>query len=182
MLRHVINPGLELRQLQPADARALFAVVDAHRAALRVWLPWVDATRKLADTEKYIAGTQRDCIETRAFTCGIWSAGRIVGVIGHNRIDWAQRFGFPAYWISPGAEGKGIMTQCCQAVIADAFGPLQLNRLFVAVATGNLRAQKIPERLGFTKVSTLKKAEWLYDHHVDHFVYSLVAPRPRAPA
>ena len=177
MLRHVINPGLELRQLQPADARELFAVVDTHRAALRVWLPWVDATKKRADTEKYIVGTQRDCAETQAFSCGIWSAGRLVGVIGHNRIDWAQRFGFPAYWISPEAEGKGIMTQCCQAVIADAFGPLQLNRLFVAVATGNLRAQKIPERLGFKKVSTLKKAEWLYDHHVDHFVYSLVAPK-----
>ena len=44
MLRHVINPGLELRQLQPADAAELFAVIDAHRAQLREWLPWVDAT------------------------------------------------------------------------------------------------------------------------------------------
>ncbi len=170
----MINPGLELRQLQPADAPALFAVVDANRAALRTWLPWVDATRKLRDTEKYIAGTVRDGAETRAFMCGIWSAGRLVGAIGHNRIDWAQRYGFPAYWLAPDAEGKGIMTACCRAVIQNAFGELQLNRLFVAVATGNLRAQKIPEKLGFTKVSTLKKAEWLYDHHVDHYIYSLV--------
>jgi len=177
MLRHLIHPGLELRQLQVADARALFAVVDANRAALRVWLPWVDATRQLADTEKYIAGTQRDFAQTRAFTCGVWSAGRLVGAIGHNRIDWAQRYGFPSYWLAPEAEGQGIMTQCCRAVIANAFGDLQLSRLFVAVATGNLRAQKIPERLGFKKVSTLKKAEWLYDHHVDHLIYSLSAPK-----
>lgn len=177
MLRHLINPGLELRQLQPQDAPALFAVIDANRAALRVWLPWVDATRKLADTEKYIADTLRDFKETRAFTCGIWSSGRLVGVIGHNRIDWAQRYGFPAYWLAPEAEGKGIMTQCCRAVIDNAFGELQLNRLLVAVATDNLRAQKLPERLGFTKISTLKKAEWLYDHHVDHFIYSLPAPK-----
>jgi len=27
------------------------------------------------------------------------------------------------------------------------------------------------------KVSTLKKAEWLYDRHVDHFIYSLTAPK-----
>jgi ribosomal-protein-serine acetyltransferase len=177
MLRHLIHPGLELRQLQVADARALFAVVDANRAALRVWLPWVDASRQLADTEKYIARTQRDFAQTRAFTCGVWSAGRLVGAIGHNRIDWAQRYGFPSYWLAPEAEGQGIMTQCCRAVIANAFGDLQLSRLFVAVATGNLRAQKIPERLGFKKVSTLKKAEWLYDHHVDHLIYSLSAPK-----
>ena len=124
MLRHMINPGLELRLLQPPDAKALFAVIDANRASLRVWLPWVDATKNLADTEKYIAGTQRDYAETRAFTDGIWSSGQLVGVIGHNRIDWAQRIGFPAYWIAPDAEGKGIMTQCCRAVIEHAFGEL----------------------------------------------------------
>ena len=95
MLRHRINPGLELRQLQPADAVALFALVDAHRSSLREWLPWVDATVKLADTEKYIGGTLRDLAATRAFTCGIWSDGRLVGVIGHNRIDWAHRIAFP---------------------------------------------------------------------------------------
>jgi ribosomal-protein-serine acetyltransferase len=176
MQRHLINPGLELRQLQLTDAPALFAVIDANRATLREWLPWVDATNKLADTEAYIKGTLRDFKETRAFTCGIWSMGRLVGVIGHNRIDWANRIGFPAYWIEPGSQGRGIMTQCCRVVIDDAFTNLKLNRVVVAVATGNLRAQKIPEKLGFTKVSTLKKAEWLYDHHVDHFIYSLAKP------
>ena len=177
MFSRKLNPGLELRPLQPADAAALFAVVDAHRTSLREWLPWVDATNAAADSAAYIAGTIRDDRESRAFTCGIWSNGRLVGVIGHNRIDWANRVGFPAYWIAPDSAGQGIMTQCLRAVIENAFGELKLGRLVVAVATENLRAQKIPARLGFVKVSTLKKAEWLYDHHVDHFVYSLAAPK-----
>jgi ribosomal-protein-serine acetyltransferase len=177
MLRHLINPGLELRQLQLADAPVLFAVVDAHRVALREWLPWVDATVQVGDSTKYIQDTLRDYKESRAFTCGIWSMGRLVGVIGHNRIDWANRIGFPAYWIAPDSQGRGIMTLCCRAVIDDAFTNLKVSRVVVGVATGNLRAQKIPERLGFTKVSTLKKAEWLYDHYVDHYIYSLSAPK-----
>jgi len=181
MQRHLINPGLELRQLQLTDAPALFAVVDANRASLREWLPWVDATNKVADSEAYIKGTLRDFKETRAFTCGIWSMGRLVGVIGHNRIDWANRIGFPAYWIEPASSGRGIMTQCCRAVIDDAFTNLKLGRVVVAVAIGNLRAQKIPEKLGFTKISTLKKAEWLYDHHVDHYIYSLAKPGASKP-
>ena len=180
MLRHRINPGLELRQLQPMDAAALFAVVDAHRATLREWLPWVDATVKLADTEKYIAGTLRDLAATRAFTCGIWSEGRLVGVIGHNRLDWAHRIAFPFYWIAPDSSGKGIMTQCFRAVIEHAFVELRVKQIVIAVATGNLRAQALPAKLGFTQVSTLKKAEWLYDHHVDHFIYSLAAPKAGA--
>ncbi|MSU45749.1 MAG: N-acetyltransferase [Lacunisphaera sp.] len=51
----------------------------------------------------------------------------MLGVIGHNRIDWAQRIGFPAYWIAPDSQGKGIMTQCCRVVIEHAFADLQLN-------------------------------------------------------
>ena len=177
MFSRKLNPGLELRPLQPADATALFAVVDANRASLREWLPWVDATKTVADSEAYIAGTVRDDKETRAFTSGIWAMGRLVGVIGHNRIDWGNRIGFPAYWIAPDSAGQGSMTLCCRAVIEHAFTELQLKQLVVAVATGNVRAQKIPMRLGFKQVSTLKKAEWLYDHHVDHLIYSLAAAK-----
>lgn len=177
MFARKLNPGLELRPLQPADASALFAIVDAYRASLREWLPWVDATKTVADSATYIAGAVRDDRETRAFTCGIWSLGQLVGVIGHNRIDWAHRIGFPAYWIAPDHAGQGIMTLCCRAVIEHAFAELQLKQLVVAVATDNVRAQKLPLRLGFKQVSVLKKAEWLHDHHVDHFVYSLATPR-----
>ena len=177
MLRHRINPGLELRQLQQEDAAALFAVVDAHRTKLRVWLPWVDATVKRADTEKYITGTLRDLAATRAYTCGIRADGRLVGVIGQNRIDWAHRVAFPFYWLAPDSEGQGIMTQCFRAVIDDAFAQLQVKQIVIAVATGNLRAQRLPAKLGFKQVSMLEKAEWLHDHHVDHFVYSLAAPK-----
>jgi ribosomal-protein-serine acetyltransferase len=176
MLRHLINPGLELRQLQPADAAALFALVDAHRAKLREWLPWVDATVKLADSEKYIADTLKDFAATRAYVCGIWSNGRLVGVIGQNRIDWAHRIAFPFYWLAPDSEGRGLMTQCFRAVIDDSFTQLKVKQIVIAVATGNLRAQRLPAKLGFKQVSTLKKAEWLYDHHVDHYIYSLAAP------
>lgn len=177
MQRHIINPMLEMRQLQLADAPALFAAVDKQRAKLRTWLPWVDATKKEADSLAYIKTCQREFAETRAYTCGIWSMGQLVGVIGHNRIDWAQKIGFPAYWLAPTSEGQGIMTQCCRAVIEHGFGELQLKRMLVAVATDNHRAQKLPVRLGFKQISTLKKAEWLYDHHVDHFIYSLTVPK-----
>ena len=177
MFARKLNPGLELRPLQATDAPALFAVVDQHRKSLREWLPWVDATNSVADSAKYIAGTIRDDAETRAFTSGLWSMGRLVGVIGHNRIDWAHRIGFPAYWLAPDAAGQGLMTQSLRAVIDHAFGELQLKQLVVAVATENHRAQKLPLRFGFKQVSVLKKAEWLYDHHVDHYVYALNAPK-----
>lgn len=179
MLRHKINPGLELRLLQPSDARELFALVDVHRGTLREWLPWVDATMKVADSEKFIAEALRERAATRAYQSGIWSMGSLVGVIGHNRIDQAARIAFPGWWLVPSAQGQGIMTQCCQVVFAHAFTQLLVNRIIVGVATGNVRGQKIVKRLGFKQISTLKNAEVLQNRSVDHFIYSLVpSPKP----
>ena len=180
MLCHKINPGLELRLLQPPDAPALFALIDADRIALRTWLPWVDDTTKVSDSAKFIAKALKERVETRAFTCGIWSAGRLVGVIRHNRIDWANRISFPTYWLVSSEQGRGLMTQCLQAFINHAFTQLEVGRIIVAVATGNTRGQDLPLRLGFKPVSTLKKAEWLHDHWVDHIIYSLVPPSATA--
>lgn len=178
MLRHRINPGLELRLLQPEHASELWAVVDANRATLREWLPWVDATVKVADSEKFIATALRERTATRAYQSGIWSMGALVGVIGHNRIDQAARIAFPGWWLVPAAQGQGIMTQCCQVVFAHAFTQLLVNRIVVGVATGNNRGQAIVKRLGFKQISTLKNAEVLNGRSVDHFIYSLV-PKPK---
>jgi ribosomal-protein-serine acetyltransferase len=83
--------------------------------------------------------------------------------------------GNPGWWLEPAAQGKGIMTQCCKVVFAHAFNELQLARICVGVATENLHGQAFVKRLGFSQVSTLKKAEWLNDRTVDHFIYCLTA-------
>jgi ribosomal-protein-serine acetyltransferase len=176
MLRHHIHPGLELRLLQLTDAPRLFALVDANRKSLRTWLPWVDATTKLSHSQKFIAEALRDREKTRAYAAGIWSSGELVGVIWHNRIDWANRVAFPAYWLVPSAEGRGIMRAACQVVIEHAFNQLKVDRVIVAVATENHRAATLVRRLGFAQISTLKKAEWLYNHFVDHSIYQLINP------
>lgn len=176
MLSHRINPDLELRMLQPPDAAPLFALVDGNRAFLREWLAWVDGTVKVADSEKFIARALRDFRETRAFSSGIWWQGRLVGVIGHNHIDWSARISNPGWWLVPEAQGRGIMTQCCQAFFANAFTQLKVGRIVVGVATGNLRGQAIVKRLGFVPLRVLKNAEWLNGRTVDHYISSLLPP------
>ena len=49
------------------------------------------------------------------------------------------------------------------------------------MATGNLRGQALPLRLGFKQVSTLAKAEWLHDRWVEHNIYCLLPPGVAGP-
>jgi ribosomal-protein-serine acetyltransferase len=42
-------------------------------------------------------------------------------------------------------------------------------------ATENEKSCAVPERLGFRREGIERQAEWLYDHFVDHAVYSALA-------
>jgi len=37
----------------------------------------------------------------------------------------------------------------------------------------NKKRRSVPERLGFVCEGTIRQAEWLYDHYVDHTVYGM---------
>ena len=107
--------------------------------------------------------------------CGIWLKGKLVGVVGMDRIDWPNKTAEIGYWLGKGQEGKGLVTKCCRFLVEFAFMELKLNRLEIRCAPGNLRSRGIPERLGFTIEGRLKEAEWLYDHFEDHVFYALLA-------
>jgi len=46
-----IRDDLELGLLEQRHAEELFALVDHNREYLREWLPWVDNSRSIADTQ-----------------------------------------------------------------------------------------------------------------------------------
>jgi len=175
-----IDERLQLRQLQRSDADELFRLVDANRGHLRQWLPWVDGNRSTADTLVFIESTLRQAAEPAGFQFAIIFEARIVGVVGHHRVDWKNRRTTIGYWLAASCQGQGLMTASCRALIAHAFDALRLNRVQICCATANRRSRAIPERLGFACEGIQREAEWLCDHFVDHAVYArLAADRPR---
>jgi ribosomal-protein-serine acetyltransferase len=67
------------------------------------------------------------------------------------------------------------MTKACRFLVDYAFAELKLNRVEIRCATGNHKSRAIPERLGFKLEGTVRQAEWLYDHFVDHALYGMLA-------
>jgi len=175
MFEHKVDDDITLRLLEPRHADALFALVDANRQHLRQWLPWLDANSAVSDTLQFIKMTQKQFADNAGFVAGIWYCGDIVGVVGHNRIDWENRISYPGYWLTEGFQGKGIMTKSCHALINHAFGELNLNRVDIRCAVENSKSRAIPERLGFRQEGVIRQAEWLYDKFVDHVVYGVLS-------
>lgn len=170
-----IDSDLRLRLLEPRDADVVFRLLDSSRAYLREWLPFLDATRSSADTRAFIeSGLQRYAAQNGA-EIGLWYRGELAGVLGLHFIDWANRSTSLGYWLGEPYQGKGIMTRSCKAVIDILFHEYGLNRVEIRAATGNHKSRAVAERLGFQYEGCKRQAEWLYDHYVDHAVYSLLA-------
>ena len=170
-----VADDVELRLLEEADAEELFALVDANRAYLREWLPWLDQNTEVDHTRAFIQAMRKQHADRNGFACGIRWRGRLAGVVGLHAIDWTNRKTSIGYWVAQTHQGRGLVTRSCAALLAHVFDDLGLNCVEIGCAVGNARSNAIPQRLGFAREGVLRQREWLYDHFVDHVVYSLIA-------
>jgi len=169
-----INKDLKLRTLSENDAEVLFELVDANRKHLREWLPWLDANTKVEDSQAFIRSVLKQESDNLGPTYAIIFRESLVGVVGYHPIQWNNKSVEIGYWLSHEVTGQGIMTKSCRALVDYAFDVIGLNRVTIPAAVDNRRSRAIPERLGFKKECVIRDAEWLYDHYVDHVLYTLL--------
>ena len=170
-----IDDTLCLRSFQSQDAPTLFALTEANRDYLKQWLPWLNVVRQESDSLKFIEESHQQAEEKKGYQFGIWQDEILVGVIGTHAISWGNRSTSIGYWLGQTYQGRGIMTRACRALLDHIFNDMGLNRVEIACATGNTGSCAIPRRLGFTLEGTRHQVEWLYDHYVDHYIFSLLA-------
>lgn len=170
-----IDDDVVLELLEERHSDELFAVTNANREYLRRWLPWLDGTKGPEDTRAFIRITRKQLLDNNGFQTVIRHRGDLVGVVGHHGVSWSNRSTSLGYWLAEAAQGRGIMTEAVRAYVHHAFDTLKLNRVEVRCAAENLRSRAIPERLAFQREGTIRQAEWLYDHFVDHVVYGMLA-------
>jgi len=176
MFQHTIDKDLALRVFRLDDAEEFFQLTIKNKAYLKEWLGWLDYTNTVEDTKENIRGRLQGMVETGGYpkSVAISYKGKIAGTIGYNEINRTSRIGKIGYWLGEEYQGKGIMTKACEAFITYGFTELDLNRIEIAAATGNKKSRALPERLKFTEEGTIRQAEWLYDHYVDHVIYGLL--------
>lgn len=164
-----------LRLVDERYADQLFAVIERNRAELRIWLAWLDRHTEIGHTRSFIREARRLAAQRQGYHFAILRGDALVGMIGLHQIDWNDATTSIGYWLDRAAWGGGLMTRACRCLTDHAFRALGLNRIEIRCATGNARSRAIPERLGYCQEGTLRQAQWLYDHYVDHVLYAMLA-------
>jgi ribosomal-protein-serine acetyltransferase len=170
-----LGDGRSLRGLEDADAEELFALIDANRAHLALWMPFVGQTRSAVDSLAFIRAARRQYEENRGMQLALLQGERIIGVAGFHAIDWTRRSTSIGYWIAADQQGAGTMTTAVSALLKQAFAGWKLTRVEIRAGVANARSRAIPERLGFREEGVLRSAERIGTRVIDHVVYAMTA-------
>jgi ribosomal-protein-serine acetyltransferase len=180
-----LGDGRALRGLEDDDAEELFALIDANRAHLAAWMPFVGQTRGVVDSLAFIRAAHRQQAENRGMQLAVLSEERIIGVAGFHAIDWNRRQTSIGYWLAADQQGSGTMTLTVAALLDHAFNVWKLARVEIRAGVLNARSRAIPQRLGFREEGVLPSAERIGTRVIDHVIYAMTArdwKRARASA
>lgn len=173
MIEKKINAELYLKQLEKNDSEELFNLVDSNRQYLKNWLPWLDYTKTVQDSENFIQISTEKYNGNKGFELGIWYKDNLAGVIGIHDINWDKEKTAIGYWLAEKYQGNGIITNAVKFVICYVFEELKLQSLDISCAIDNKKSRSIPERLGFRFEKIKELAENLYGKIHDHAIYSI---------
>ncbi|HXE73323.1 MAG TPA: GNAT family protein [Candidatus Nitrosotenuis sp.] len=176
---HPLPGGAELRVLEEPDAEALYQAVQLNRSHLSPWLPWAQGA-SLETSLSFIRAGQQQMARGEGFHAGLWWQGRLVGVVGFNRMRPLERRVEIGYWLDEALQGRGLMTAAVSAIIDHAFQVMRLHKVEIHCAVDNHRSRRIPERLGFTHEGTRRRAVWARGALADAVIYGLWADEWRS--
>ena len=168
-----VDKQLDIVLVDPSFARSYYNIVQEERDYLGKWLVWP----KYADSEEFFLSFVNKSLDDyengKSLTCAIIYCDTLVGNISFNSISQELKKVEVGYWLSSKYQGKGIVTKSLSKLISYAFGPLNMDRVQISVATENLPSRNVCERLGFSFEGAISNSENLNGRIVDHAIYSL---------
>lgn len=165
-----------LREVTIEDAAAIYEAIDTHRDYLKIWLPFVDKMRSVADEEAFLKSVLSVPAERRESIFGIWNErNEICGLIGFHFSDFDNHRTEIGYWLLPEYQHRGIVTESVRKLCQWAVSEKGIKRIQIRCATGNAASNGIPIRLGFHHEGTERYGELLASgEYADIHVYSIL--------
>lgn len=169
-----VDDRIKLELTNESQADVLFNAIDNNRKHLSAFLPWVGRMKSVNDMKDYIKGSEALIQQQKEISFAILYEQQVVGRIGLHHLNMLNRSGAIGYWLIKEAEGKGIVTKSCKAIINYGFNELGLHRIEIKAAVDNLRSQAVPEKLNFRREGVLRQAELVNNEFLDLILYSIL--------
>lgn len=170
-----IDEKVRLELTAEKHANALYDAIDNNREHLSEFLSWVDNMQSASDFRTYIKNCELLYQQGKEMSFVIILDEAPIGRIGLYHLNIQNKNAAIGYWITKNAEGKGIISKSCKALITYGFEELALHRIEIKAAVNNLRSLAIPKKLNFMQEGILRQAELVNNKFLDLVLYSLLS-------
>lgn len=168
-----VDAEIELQQLVLSDSRAIFELISSQREYLGKWLPFVEYTKVITDTESFVGAVVNAPPDRFEYVFTIRKGGEVVGLIGFKDSDKQNKRTEIGYWLSENHQKQGIVTKSVAKLCDFAFHEQGINRIQIKCAVNNTSSINIPKRLRFKFEGIERQGELLSgDIFTDLLVYS----------
>lgn len=169
-----LTPRLALYPLDVADAADQWEAVDASRATLEPWLPWVPFQTDVASSARYAEMSTLDWEHGRAvrFALRDRKSKAFLGIVSLENIQHLHLSTDLGYWLRHDVRGRGLMSEAAQGAVELAFRHMGIHRIRVAASTENHRSLAVIRRLGFRFEGISRHAELIAGRWLDHAVFA----------
>jgi [ribosomal protein S5]-alanine N-acetyltransferase len=99
---------------------------------------------------------------------------KLLGVVGHYRIQWHNFRSEIGYMFLPECHGKGIATEVIKLLIDYGFDEMNMHSLEAVIAPENGASARVLEKNGFVKEAHILENEFYEGKFLDTVIYSLL--------
>lgn len=159
---------INLRFIKRSDARSIAEHADNPNISRFTFIPHPYG---IDDARKFIAHTLLVRKEKSGYHLGMEdpATGRIIGMVGLEAFSKNHHRAEMGYWLSEQYWGRGITPEAITMMLDQAFGPLELVRVYAHVFPENTQSIRVLEKVGFVHEGLLRqhvrKADGYHDCH-----------------
>lgn len=99
---------------------------------------------------------------------------KLIGIIGHYRIQPENYRCEIGYMILPEFNGQGIITEAIKVVLEYGFNDLKMHSIEAIIDPRNLASERVLQKNGFVKEAHLLENEFYNGEFIDSVIYSIL--------
>ena len=168
---------LMLRPFRRRDVGPFHEAVTESMSELQPWLPWLEGYDR-GFAQRFIRESVGAWSEGRAFDLTVRPLNDLERHLGNVSI-WTtsaqNQVGEVGYWIRSTETGRGFGTEAAAVATAIGFEELNLHKVVLRIAVGNIGSERIAERLGFTYEGVLRDEVKVGGRWLDHTSWSMLS-------
>ena len=167
------TPKLLLRRVSASDAPQIMAL-RGNPEAMR-YIPKPLVTNLEQELEHFgMIDAKIESNEGINWAVTLKGETKLIGIIGHYRVQPENHRAELGYMLLPEYQGKGIMTEAIDVALKYGFEKMQLHSIEAIIDPANTASERVLQKNGFVKEAHILENEYFDGKFIDTVIYSLL--------